>query len=316
MAESLRIQGRFDESISEYKKAIKKKPNDGHAHNNLGECLRSQGNINAAITQHQIALGIDPYIAEGHFNLGTDFLRVQKYSEAIAAFRSALDLKPGLVEPHISLANIFRVQDKLEDSLAELRQAIHLNPRFAPAHYNLAKILGELNQHDDAISEYLEAIRLQFDFAAAHCSLGLLLRRLGRYEEALEPLRKGHHLGSKRADWRYPSLDWLQECEGMAALASHLPAVLNGTEKPKGDEEKLAFARVCYDKALYAASARLWSEAIGADSKLADDLKGAESLRRSLRVRRWPDAVRGRTVRSQPKSAKTVSSFSTGMASG
>jgi hypothetical protein len=81
----------------------------------------------------------------------------------------------------------------------------------------------------------------------------------------------GHGLGSKRADWRYPSAAWVAEAERFAALADRLPAVLAGTAQPADDAERLAFARMAYDTKRFVGAARLWAEALEADPKLADD---------------------------------------------
>jgi serine/threonine-protein kinase len=63
------------------------------------------------------------------------------------------------------------------------------------------------------------------------------------------------------------------EVERQASLAARLPAVLAGAIRPGDALETLDFARICYDKGLHAASARLWAEALLADPKLADDLQ-------------------------------------------
>jgi tetratricopeptide (TPR) repeat protein len=56
-----------------------------------------------------------------------------------------------------------------------------------------------------------------------------------------------------------------------AALDARLAAIIKGDQQPKDNAERLRLAQRAYDKALYATSARLWSEALAADPKLADD---------------------------------------------
>jgi hypothetical protein len=109
------------------------------------------------------------------------------------------------------------------------------------------------------------------DYAEAHCNLGNVLRQAGRYAEALEELRRGHELGARQPNWRYPSADWVRECERLLALDARLPAVLKGDDHPGDAAERLAFAQLCYDRKLLAAAARLYAEALKADPKLADD---------------------------------------------
>jgi hypothetical protein len=91
----------------------------------------------------------------------------------------------------------------------------------------------------------------------------------------LAEIRLGHELGSKRADWRYPSAAWVAEAERLAALADRLPAVLGGTDRPANDAERLTLAQMAYHAMRCAGAARLWGEAFAADPAEADDLKAA-----------------------------------------
>src|SRR5262249_26406962 len=109
------------------------------------------------------------------------------------------------------------------------------------------------------------------DYAEAHCNLGLVLKREGDYAGAVSVLRRGHELGSKRPNWRYPSTQWLAEAEQLAAVAERLDAVLKGDDRPRDDAERLAFGQMCYDTRRYAAAARLWGEALKNDPKLGED---------------------------------------------
>ena len=83
-------------------------------------------------------------------------------------------------------------------------------------------------------------------------------------------LRKGHELGSRRPDWRYPSAEWVAQAERILAVAKRFPAVLRGEDKPKDNGERLAFAQMCYNTKRFATAVRLYVDAFVADPKLAD----------------------------------------------
>ena len=68
-------------------------------------------------------------------------------------------------------------------------------------------------------------LRLKPDFAEAHCNLGLVLRRQGRFVEGLAELKRGHELGSKSPNWRYPSAQRVREIERLVELDRKLPGV-------------------------------------------------------------------------------------------
>jgi hypothetical protein len=122
----------------------------------------------------------------------------------------------------------------------------------------------------EAMEAYREAIKHKPDFAEAYCNLGQVLRRQGQYAEAVTMLARGHELGSKRPDWRYPSADWVRGAVRQAALAEKLPAFLQGEAQPTDAAEQLTPAQICYDRTWYVASTRFWSDAFAADPKLVD----------------------------------------------
>jgi hypothetical protein len=102
--------------------------------------------------------------------------------------------------------------------------------------------------------------------------LGYVLRVGGRFAESLAAFRRGHELGSKRPDWRYPSAEWVRQTEQLAALEARLPAFLQGEFRPQENGERLALVEVCRTRRLGHAAARLYAEAFAADPKLAEDL--------------------------------------------
>ena len=83
-------------------------------------------------------------------------------------------------------------------------------------------------------------------------------------------LRKGHELGSRRPDWRYPSAQWVADAERKLAQANRLLAIVRGEDKPKDNAERLTFAQIAYGRKHFATSARLCGEALETDPKLGD----------------------------------------------
>ena len=73
---------RFDEAISEHKKAITIEPNDEKAHYNLGNAYFKKGKLANAIVEYKQAILIKPDHAKAHYNLGTCYYRKGKYKLA------------------------------------------------------------------------------------------------------------------------------------------------------------------------------------------------------------------------------------------
>ena len=207
---------------------------------------------------------------------------------AVAAGRATLGLKPNIASTHNNLGKILFDQGKLDEAAAEFRTAIRLRPDYALAHANLGNALLNQGKRDEAIAEYREAIRHKPDFAEAHCDLGNLLQQKGEYAAALEMFRKGHELGCRRPDWRYPSAQWVAQAEHMLALANRFPAVLRGEDKPKDNADRLGFAQMAYDRKHFDVAARLWNEALASDPKISNDRQAGHRYNAAWAAARLP----------------------------
>jgi serine/threonine-protein kinase len=195
--------------------------------------------------------------------------------EAAVAYREALRLKPNFPEAHSNLGAALSDQGKYAEAEAEYREGLRLRPNYPEAHNNLGNALAAQGKLREAAVAYKEAIRLKPDYPEAHCSLGQALRRQGRFAEAVSALRRGHELGSKQANWPYPSAAWVREAKQLAALDAKLFKVLRGAAQPADAAERLGLAKFCQQyKKRYATAARFYAEAFAGEPKMAEDLRG------------------------------------------
>jgi tetratricopeptide (TPR) repeat protein len=190
------------------------------------------------VAAYRQAIGLRPDSALAYNNLGLALLRLQDPGPAEAAFRKASDLRPDYAEALTNLGTALNHQRRRREAEAAYRKAIDRQPEFAPAHLNLASTLMQQARFDEA---------------------------LGFIRTGTDLLRVGDPLRQKR-----PRL--LEDCRRFMALDARLPAILQRTEKAAGAAELIEFARLCSAKELYAASARLFAEALAADPRLADNV--------------------------------------------
>jgi predicted ribosomally synthesized peptide with SipW-like signal peptide len=268
---ALAVKGQVDEAIARYHKAIALDPKLANAHNGLGDALSRKGQEEEAIACYRQAIALDPKLATAHYNMGNSLSRKGQEEEAIACYRQAIALDPKFAMAHTNLGIALSCKGQVDEAIACYRQAVAADPKLATAHYSLGLALTGKGQVDEAVACYREAIRFRADFAEAHCNLGEILRSRGDFAGAAQMFRKGHELGSRRPDWRYPSEQWLARAEHQLALSRRLPALLRGEDRPKDGAERLAFARVASSQKQFAAATRLFAEELESDPKLGDD---------------------------------------------
>ena len=90
LGNALLHEGKFDDAIAHYKKAVQLRPNYASAYYNLGAALFYKGQLDDAIAQWQTTLAMQPDHAEAHAGLGTAFLRKGSLGEAINHYEKAI----------------------------------------------------------------------------------------------------------------------------------------------------------------------------------------------------------------------------------
>ncbi len=258
-------------------------PADANAHHNWGITLAEQGKLDEAITEFRAAIRLQPELVGAHIGLANALKENDEAENAIAEFREAIRLQPDNADAHYGLADTLGRQGQREEAIAEYRSAIRLRPDdFAIRHSLGLALLGQ-GMADEAIAEYREAIRLQPDFPPAYSCLTAALRRKGEFTKALSELRDVRDFGqaeageSQRVHAAPDAFGFTQliersiaELEPLAEVERKLASVLNGQDRAASVAETLAFAQLCSEKKLHAASARFWAEAFQSDRSLAD----------------------------------------------
>ncbi len=192
--------------------------------------------------------------------------------DAIVVYRQAVALWPGDAV-QTKLGDLLAGKGQLKEAVGADETAVRLKPDSALYHYNLGSAQQRAGAIDQAIASYTKATHLDPDFAQAHCDLGNALVLQGRFVEALTARRRGHELGSKRPDWKYPSERWVKECQRLVELDVKLPDLVAGKIAPANAAERLELAAFCQQpcKQLVVAAVRFFTEAFAAEPALADN---------------------------------------------
>ena len=130
-------QGRIDETIKAYKKALSIKPDYAEAYNNMGNALKEQGKLDEAIKAYKKALSIKPDYPEAYYNMGTALNEQGKLDEAIKAYKKALSIKPDYAAAYNNMGNALQDQGRLEMVIDAYKKALSIKPDYAEVWNNL-----------------------------------------------------------------------------------------------------------------------------------------------------------------------------------
>ena len=198
-----------------------------------------------------------------------------RVEEAIAAYRESIRRHPDEQRARTQLASLLQERGETAEGLSLHREAANLGGGPV-AYYYLGIALERQGEVEEALAAWREAIRLDGKHVGeAVFSLEHVLRKLGRYDEAAETCLRARELAEaegqpKQAERAARELEWTQS---QKALASRLPAILRGDDRPRGrgTGELEGLRTVCYDRQFFASGARIFDDALKADPELADD---------------------------------------------
>jgi tetratricopeptide (TPR) repeat protein len=272
---ALHAAGKQAEARSAFEKAVERSPRDTRPLLALADTLVEEGRREEAVAAYRKAETLGVRSAALYLALGVNLEVLGRLPEATEAYRRAVKADAKRAAAHYHLGRALARARALDEAIPPLRQAVKLDPRHADAWYNLGNSLRDRGRPDEAAEAFARAVKVDPDFAEAHCNLGLVLRDRGRFRAALGPLRKGHELGSKRSDWRYPSGEWLRQAERLAELDDRLAAVRAGKPEPEGAGELVELAEFSAGrKRCYRTAARLFASAFAQEPGLARDPRG------------------------------------------
>jgi tetratricopeptide (TPR) repeat protein len=173
-------KGVLEDSIVQYREALRIKPEYANAHNNLGLALARQGNIAEAMNHFSEALRIKADYAKAHYNLGLALANQGSVAEAMDHFFEAIRINPGYAKPHYSLGVLVGREGNLDGAIGYFSEAIRVDPGYAQAHYALGLALSNQGNLEEAVKHYSEALRFNPNHKRARSKLESTLRQMDK----------------------------------------------------------------------------------------------------------------------------------------
>ena len=196
----LHDQGKYDEAIQAYNKAIEIDPQYAHAWDNKGAALGAQGKYNEAIQAYDKAIEINPQYADAWSNKGVVLDDLGKYDETLKACNEAIRLDPYSADSWYNKGNALKAQKKYDEAIQAYNKAIEIDPQYAKAWGNKGTALGAQGKYDEAIQVYDKAIEINPQDAGAWNNKGVALDDQGKHDEAIQAYDKAIEINPQYAD--------------------------------------------------------------------------------------------------------------------
>ena len=149
----------------------------------------SQGKLDEALASYDRALSVRPDYAEALNNRGNHFAGAEAVSTR--RWRATTARSPcGRTMPRRSTIAAYSAgAEAVDEALASYDRALALRPDYAEALNNRGNALQELKRYDEALASYDRALTLRPDYAEALNNRGNALQELKRYRRGAGELR-------------------------------------------------------------------------------------------------------------------------------
>ncbi len=172
-AVQLQTDGKLDEAIAEYKKALAVDASDASVWYSLATAYQAKGELDEALTNYAKASQLNPkeasykqYITQIKQIKADPFVKSAYEKQttgndldgAIADYQKAIALYDD-ASTHFSLATAYQGKNDYAKALAEYKKALQMDAKQAEAYYYMGSIYEALNQPALAVGEYRKYVQ-------------------------------------------------------------------------------------------------------------------------------------------------------------
>jgi tetratricopeptide (TPR) repeat protein len=158
-AESLELQGKWDEAAKEYQGILQRHPDLPGIHFRLARLLLSKPNPGPTMAEDakkelQAELKMNPNNPPAEYILGELARQSQQWDEAAEHFSRATKLDPSFGDAFLGMGMSLVSAKKFPEAIPPLESAVKLQPTNPTAHYNLAMAYSRAGRKMDAGREF------------------------------------------------------------------------------------------------------------------------------------------------------------------
>ena len=176
-ANQLRQEGKLDEAIAVYQRAIELDPNSYKSYHYMGETLAQKDDLEAAANFYKLALEINPDFFWSYHCLGLILFWQGRLDEAITSSRKAIELNKNQPAFYSQLGQALAQKEEFDEAISCYRSAIELNPQDYSLYSNLGNVLAKQENWQEAIAAYRSALEIQPDILSIQRQLEYALQQ-------------------------------------------------------------------------------------------------------------------------------------------
>ena len=193
---SLYDQKKYDEADAIYRKAVSIDPMKNYTYHYWGLNLEAQNKIDSSIEMYKKAIQLDPNYFDVYPDYGNILLKQKKYMEAQEMYNKAIELNPKSALAYTGLGNVFYEQKKYDEAMEMFNKAISADIGYVDAFIGAGNIFKYKNNPEASNLMYKKAIFHDSLGTAAYNKLGLNLEEQKKYESAIEVYQKAVKKGT------------------------------------------------------------------------------------------------------------------------
>ena len=187
-------QGKYEQSITDFSEAIRCDSSLSHAYYNRALCYKHSEKYHKAIDDNTTAIRLNPSYISAYINRGNCYAELEQYDHAIYDYDKAIELDSSNAMPYSNRGNCYGELKQIERAIQDYDKAIELDSNYAVAYYNRGNRYSDWKQYERAIQDYDTAIELDPSYAAAYYNRGNCYDILEQYELAIQDYDKAIEL--------------------------------------------------------------------------------------------------------------------------
>jgi tetratricopeptide (TPR) repeat protein len=164
-------QGKEDEAIPHYRRAVRLDTNNPQSRHYLAAALMRQGSDREAAAEFSKVLSLDPGDAEAQRDLGLLEIRLGKGADAVGPLMASANANPNKADIRYLLGEALLAAGRIPEAERSFRAALQIDPREARAIMGLAKIAQAQGNIPEAINLYAKALSIAPQLEEARAAL-------------------------------------------------------------------------------------------------------------------------------------------------